>query len=122
MVSPWHYYAEVDRVIDGDTIDLTIDTGFEGFRKERIRLIDVDTAEIHGVKHDTEEYEKGMEHKQFVKEWLDEKVIVRTWQNTGSFYRYLGDIYLIDEEGERKEPSLTETLIEEYGDDILYEG
>ena len=35
--------TEINRVLDGDTIDVTIDLGFDLFKKERVRVAGVDT-------------------------------------------------------------------------------
>ena len=40
------YKAELIRVIDGDTVDLVIDLGFDTFRHERFRLYGIDAPEI----------------------------------------------------------------------------
>ncbi len=40
------YRATLERVVDGDTVDIVIDLGFSTFRKERIRLYGVDAPEI----------------------------------------------------------------------------
>ena len=37
--------VEINRVLDGDTIDVTIDLGFDLFKKERVRVAGVDTPE-----------------------------------------------------------------------------
>ena len=37
--------VKIDKVIDGDTIDVTIDLGFDLFKKERVRIAGVDTPE-----------------------------------------------------------------------------
>jgi len=37
--------TEINRVLDGDTIDVTIDLGFDLFKKERVRVAGVDTPE-----------------------------------------------------------------------------
>ena len=39
------YTAEVDRVVDGDTVDVFIDMGFYLYQRVRIRLLGVDTPE-----------------------------------------------------------------------------
>jgi micrococcal nuclease len=36
------YQATLERVVDGDTVDVVIDLGFSTFRRERIRLYGVD--------------------------------------------------------------------------------
>ena len=41
------YKAELIRVVDGDTVDLIIDLGFDTSRKERFRLYGVDAPEIN---------------------------------------------------------------------------
>ena len=35
----------IDKVLDGDTIDVTIDLGFDLYKKERVRIAGVDTPE-----------------------------------------------------------------------------
>ena len=37
--------VEINRVVDGDTIDVTIDLGFDLYKKERVRVAGVDTPE-----------------------------------------------------------------------------
>ena len=41
----YEYKAKVHRIIDGDTVDVTIDLGFEMTTKQRIRLYGIDTPE-----------------------------------------------------------------------------
>jgi micrococcal nuclease len=41
------YKAELIRVVDGDTVDLIIDLGFDTSRKERFRLYGIDAPEIN---------------------------------------------------------------------------
>jgi micrococcal nuclease len=40
------YKAELIRVVDGDTVDLIIDLGFDTSRKERFRLYGIDAPEL----------------------------------------------------------------------------
>lgn len=42
------YEATVNEVIDGDTVDLTVDLGMKFFTKTRLRLLGVDTWETKG--------------------------------------------------------------------------
>jgi endonuclease YncB( thermonuclease family) len=39
------YFTKIDKVVDGDTVDVFIDLGFNVWHKERIRLAGIDTAE-----------------------------------------------------------------------------
>ena len=42
----WHYeHVTLDRVIDGDTIDVIIDVGFRFTTRQRLRLLELDTPE-----------------------------------------------------------------------------
>ena len=64
----YYYKAVCDRVVDGDTLDLTISFGMNIYMKERVRILHIDTSEIYGVKKDSEEYAKGMLSKARVEE------------------------------------------------------
>ncbi len=91
----------LDRVIDGDTIDVIIDLGFKMTTNQRIRFLDIDTDEIHSISHNSEEYKRGQLAKQFVEKRFSEnnnELIVRTRKGraTGKYGRYLGDIVLAD--------------------------
>jgi micrococcal nuclease len=106
----YQYKATLDRIIDGDTIDLIIDLGFKITTHQRIRLAGINTPETYNVKKDSEEYKKGMEAKQFVEKRLSEnnnEVIVETSKLTGKFGRYIGTIRLAD-----SEVSLNEELVD----------
>ncbi len=50
----YHYRATVQRVVDGDTIDLTVDAGFRITFTDRFRLYGIDTPELR-----TPTYEAG---------------------------------------------------------------
>ena len=72
-IDVWQYQAAVERVVDGDTLDLRIDLGFGVILtgdEARIRLRDVDTAEIFGAREGSPEHVAGQEHKQFVEQWV----------------------------------------------------
>lgn len=66
----WHYLARVDRVVDGDTLDLFIDLGFQHYQKVRVRLLGVDTPETFGVKKESEEWKAGTKARAFVEHWI----------------------------------------------------
>ena len=94
----YRYRAELDRVVDGDTLDVLIDLGFYIKIKERIRLEGVDTPEIYGVLQDSEEYRRGMEAKEYVERRLVEngnQMIIET-REMGKWRRWLAKVYLPD--------------------------
>ena len=83
----YNYRAVILRVVDGDTIDISADLGFNVYHKLRIRL-----AEINAPELSTPEGQKS-------KEWLetkvkpDQEVTVSTAKNPGDPYgRWLGRI------------------------------
>ena len=61
---------KVVRIVDGDTIDVSIDLGFNIFTIQRVRLLGIDTPEIHTKNF--EEKQHGEEAKQFVINFIEE--------------------------------------------------
>ena len=105
---------EINRVVDGDTIEVTIDLGYDLFKKERVRVEGVDTPEKRT--RDLEEKEIGYDAPNWIKEHLEaaitgeEDLIIRTELvgGMGKYGRLLGWLYIGDEE-----TSLNEQMIEE---------
>jgi micrococcal nuclease len=48
----YEYQAHLDRVVDGDTVDLIVDLGFSTFEKQRFRLLGLNADEHDTVKGD----------------------------------------------------------------------
>lgn len=95
----YEYTAKLDRVVDGDTLDLIIDMGFKMTTNQRIRLAGINTPETYGQKHDSEEYKAGIKAKDFVVKRLSENentVRIETSKLTGKYGRYIGVIWLTD--------------------------
>ena len=59
--------SSLERVVDGDTIDVNIDLGFDVCTKQRVRLLGIDTPESRT--RDTEEKKFGLLSKKKLKEW-----------------------------------------------------
>ena len=64
--------VSVDKVLDGDTIDVTIDLGFDLYKKERVRIAGVDTPEKRT--RDLEEKALGIDATNWMKEHLEETI------------------------------------------------
>ena len=106
--------TEINRVVDGDTIDVTIDLGFDLYKKERVRIAGVDTPEKRT--RDLEEKALGIDATNWMKEKLegaidgDEELTIRTELKggMGKYGRLLGWLYVGDDN-----VSLNEQMIEE---------
>ena len=106
--------VEINRVLDGDTIDVTIDLGFDLFKKERVRIAGVDTPEKRT--RDLEEKELGIDATNWLKARLegaiagDDDLIIRTELvgGMGKYGRLLGWLYIGD-----ATLSLNELMIDE---------
>jgi len=106
--------VEINRVLDGDTIDVTIDLGFDLYKKERVRVAGVDTPEKRT--RDLEEKELGKDATNWLKEKLegaisgDDELSVRTELvgGVGKYGRLLGWLYIGDAEVSLNEQMITE--------------
>ena len=107
--------TSIDKVLDGDTIDVTIDLGFDLYKKERVRVAGVDTPEKRT--RDLEEKELGIDATNWLKEKLDgaiagdDDLVIRTELvgGVGKYGRLLGWLYI----GGDASSSLNEQMIEE---------
>lgn len=94
----YHYHAIIQKVVDGDTVEIDIDLGLSVWaHNEKIRLYGINTPEVYGVKKGSPEWERGNLASEFVKQQLKEKdeVIIETIKDKKEkFGRYLAIIYL----------------------------
>ncbi len=92
--------TEITKVLDGDTIDVLIDLGFDLFKKERVRIAGVDTPEKRT--RDVEEKALGIDATNWLKEKLestlagDDELTIRTELvgGVGKYGRLLGWLYV----------------------------
>ena len=105
--------TEINRVVDGDTIDVTIDLGFDLYKKERVRVAGVDTPEKRT--RDLEEKALGIDATNWMKEQLEDAIngeselTIRTELKggMGKYGRLLGWLYVGDDD-----VSLNEQMID----------
>jgi len=94
----YQYKAIIQKVVDGDTLEIAIDLGLSVWiHDEKIRLYGIDTPEVFGVKKGTPEWELGMKASDFVKSIVKEKdeIIIQTLKDKQEKYgRYLGVVYV----------------------------
>ena len=106
--------TKINKVLDGDTIDVTIDLGFDLYKKERVRIAGVDTPEKRT--RDKEEKALGIDATNWLKEKLtntingNDELTIRTELvgGVGKYGRLLGWLYIGD-----SNVSLNEKMIHE---------
>ena len=106
--------TEITKVVDGDTIDVVIDLGFDIYKHERVRIAGIDTPEKRT--RDLEEKKLGIDATNWMKATLDDTIngehelTIRTELKggVGKYGRLLGWLYVGDEE-----KSLNEQMIDE---------
>lgn len=106
----YQYSAAVDRVVDGDTLDLIVDLGFKVKLQERFRLASIDAPESYG----TRASEAGRASCLFLAGILPEgsPVRIRT-QKTGKFNRWVAEVWVVNPDGETSIKSVNQTMIDE---------
>ena len=90
----YEYNAIVDRVVDGDTIDCTIDLGFKTWKKVRVRMEGINTPESRT--RDLEEKALGLAAKARLEEILqnnDNKCVLQV-SGIGKFGRALATVHV----------------------------
>lgn len=105
---------ELVKIVDGDTVDVVIDLGFDITRKERVRLNGIDTPET--LTKDAVEKKYGLEAKEYVEKWFSKQkeIVIRTYKDD-KYGRTLGDFY-------GNEEKTLNTLLVEQGFAWVYDG
>ena len=94
----YSYRVENIRVIDGDTVEVDIDLGFDVWlKKQKVRIHNIDAPEMRSK--DKEEKVFAQAAKRRMEELLsiDEDIILRSFQDVrGKFGRIIGDFVIYD--------------------------
>jgi len=94
----YEYSCKVERVVDGDTIDVTLDLGFDILHRCRVRLYGIDTPESRTRNKD--EKARGKMAGSFLKEAVEKgkEVVIQTKlkDSKGKYGRVLGDVIVDD--------------------------
>ena len=91
----YEYSAKIRRWGDGDTVDVTLDLGFDILYNNRIRLYGINTPESRT--RDLEEKKRGLAAKDRVKELcpVGSSITLKTTKDgRGKFGRILGEIFV----------------------------
>jgi micrococcal nuclease len=94
-----YYVRKVENIVDGDTIDVLIDLGFDILFASRVRLAGIDTPESRTK--DLAEKALGLESKEYLKKALKDakSVVIKTEKMDSSekYGRILGWLYINDD-------------------------
>ena len=112
--------VKINRVVDGGTIDVTIDLGFDLYKKERVRVAGVDTPEKRTKNLD--EKALGLDATGWLKAKLeetikgDEELLIRTELKggVGKYGRLLGWLYVGESDVSLNEQMITEGYAHAY--------
>ena len=112
--------TKINRVVDGDTIDVTLDLGFSLTKKERVRIAGVDTPEKRT--RNLEEKELGIDATNWLKDKIkntltgDDELTIRTELvgGVGKYGRLLGWLYVGDDVTSLNEQMISEGYAWEY--------
>ena len=115
----YHYKAEVLSVYDGDTVTLMIDQGMKHFARVKVRLVGINTPEIRT--RDLEEKERGLQAKEYLRGMIEGKTVIVHTVKKGKFGRWLGVLWLYQEDMEELGESLNDLMIKE-GHAVAYNG
>ena len=107
----FEYFCKVNRVVDGDTIDVTVDLGFDIHHSARVRMMGIDTPESRT--RNLEEKALGLASKARLKELhKGQKIKIETSkEGKGKFGRILADVIVCNKDG--TEINCNQQLIEE---------
>ena len=112
--------VKINKVVDGDTIDVTLDLGFSLTKKERVRIAAVDTPEKRT--RNLEEKELGIDATNWLKDKIkdtlagDNELTIRTELvgGVGKYGRLLGWLYVGDDVTSLNEQMISEGYAWEY--------
>ena len=110
----YYYKVEILRVVDGDTVDVRIDLGFNVWHKCRVRLLGINAPESRT--RDKEEKKRGLAAKSWLIDKLEsaEDELEMKSYGVGKYGRVLGEIYI-------NEVNINELMVKE-GHAVKYDG
>ena len=108
----YEYKCKVKRVVDGDTMDVILDLGFDVHHAVRVRMAGIDTPESRT--RDKDEKARGKLSKAFLKESIKgKKIILKTKikDSKGKFGRVIAEVWAEFEKGSLR--NINELMIKE---------
>ena len=111
LKDPYIYrIKQILKVVDGDTIDASIDLGFDISLEKRIRLAGVDTPESRTA--DANEKKYGLQSKEWLKHKVEnaEHILIKTElpDSTEKYGRIIGHLFVNDQESSLNDQMIVE--------------
>jgi micrococcal nuclease len=95
MLKPSYVYkGNVQKVVDGDTIDVLIDLGFKIYIKERLRIARIDTAELSSK--DPETVKMAIAARDFLVAHLVGMDVIILTSKSDKYGRYIAEVIYVD--------------------------
>ena len=116
----YEYNAKILRVVDGDTVDVLIDLGFDTHVKKRVRLYGINAYESRT--RDKDEKVKGLAAKARLKELLksNKDTVILKSHGVGKFGRCLGELFVDGNEMFSYEPQCVNKMLIAEGHAVKY--
>ena len=108
----FYYAVDIVKIVDGDTVDVRIDLGFDVWHKCRVRLVGINAPESRT--RDKEEKERGLAAKEWLIDRLADESVELHSQGKGKYGRVLGELYI-------DETNINQEMIE-VGHAVAYDG
>ena len=113
LKDPYIYrIKQVLKVVDGDTIDASIDLGFDISLDKRIRLAGIDTPESRTA--DVNEKKYGLQSKEWLKHKVEnaKNILIKTElpDSTEKYGRIIGHLFINDQEASLNDQMITEGM------------
>jgi len=106
----------IHKVVDGDTIDASIDLGFDISLTKRIRLAGVDTPESRTT--DANEKKYGLESKEWLKKMVEgaKNILIKTElpDSTEKYGRIIGHLFINDQDTSLNDQMIAEGMAWSY--------
>jgi micrococcal nuclease len=105
----YHYKATVQRIVDGDTVDLEVSLGMDTYRRIRCRLGGINAPESRT--RDLEEKARGLAAKKRLDEILEGQTIILQSESYGKYGRVIGTLWI--QESQHAFKNVNQTLVNE---------
>jgi len=95
-IEPYQYRAQINRVVDADTVDASVDLGFGIIVTQRFRIKDYDAPETYRPRNEAEKFHGKAATMRAVALLMGSNILLRSSKVPGIYGRYGAEIQLPD--------------------------